>query len=111
MFDRKNKPLKNKSEKVCPTIIERLNAEKRLIKKLKEQKKAYGEFLSQIDNFIDYAKDQAENNDSDELRLKYEYAVEEEESLQDKIRESIKKNDELIELVKKSNFNLNSKKF
>lgn len=107
MSDRENKPLKNKSGKLCPklTIIEHLNAEKTLIKKLKERKKAYDEFLSQIDNFIDYAKDQAKNNDNYELRLKYCDAVEEEELLRDKIRESIKKNEELIELIKKSNFN------
>jgi hypothetical protein len=61
---------------------------------LREQKNEYEEFLSQIDNFRDYAKDQAENNDSDELRLKYGDSVEE-ESLLDKIREH-----KLIEVVK-----------
>lgn len=45
-----------------------------------------------------------------ELRLRYLGLVEG-ESLQDKIKESLKKNDELIKSVKKSNFDLNSKKF
>ena len=113
MQDKENKSLKKKSEKLCPTLTinEHLNAEKKLIKKLKERKEAYNEFLSQIDNFIDYARDQAKNSDNYELRLKYDDIIEEEESLHDRIRESIKKNDELIELVKKSNFNLNSNKF
>ena len=103
-----DKPVKNSSKKTSQEIAikEHLNADKILIKKLKGRKKAYDEFLSQINDFIGYAQDQAKNNDNDELRLKYGEAAEEEGSLRDKIRESIKKNDELIELVKKSNFEL-----
>jgi hypothetical protein len=86
-------------------IIKRhLTAEKKLIKKLKERKEVYKEILIQIDNYIDYAYDQAKNNDNGELRLKYLETIEEEESLRGKICEYLKKNDKLIESVNKSNF-------
>ncbi len=87
-------------------IQKHLNSEKKLIKKLKERKEAYKEFLTQINDFIDYAHEQAKNND--ELRIKYLETIEEEESLRDKINEYLKKNDELIESIKKSNFDLES---
>lgn len=86
-------------------IKERSNAEKMLIKKLKERKKAYKKFLSQIDDFIEYAKDQAKNNSNVQLRLKYLETMEEEVSLRDKIKEYLNKNDELMESIQKLNYN------
>ncbi|MCZ3365110.1 MULTISPECIES: hypothetical protein [Methanobacterium] len=105
MSGRRNKHIKN-LERLSPelTISEQLNAGKKFIKKLRERKKEYQELLIQIDNFIEYAKDQAKNNDSNGLRLKYWDAVNEEESLRDKIQEHLKKNDELIESIKNSKF-------
>lgn len=107
MLRKRNKPVKRNSENLSLelTISEHLNAEKMLFKKLKKRKKEYNEFLTQIDNFIKYAQDNAKNIDDDKLRLKYKDAVKEEESLRDKIMEYLKKNDELIESVKKSNLN------
>jgi hypothetical protein len=105
MSGRGNKPTNN-SEKLNHelTIQEQLNAGKKFIKKLRERKKEYEKFLGQIDNFIEYAKDQAKNNDNDELRLKYWDAVNEEESLRDKIQEHLKRNNDLIESIKNSKF-------
>lgn len=104
----RNKVTKKNSKKSCRELAlnEHLNAEKVLIRKLKERKKAYGEFLSQIEHFIGYAREQAKNSDNRKLRLKYLETVEEEESLRDKIMKHLKKNDELIELIKKSNSKL-----
>lgn len=105
MSGRRNKPIKN-SEIVSPelTISEQLNEGKKFLKKLMERKKEYEEFLSQIDNFIEYAEDQAKNNNSDELRLKYWDAVNEEKSLRDKIQEHLERNNDLIESIKNSKF-------
>ncbi len=95
-------------EKLDPELIikRHLNAEKKLIKKLEERKEVYKEILIQIDNYIDYAYDQARNNDNGELRLKYLETIEEEKSLRSKIHEYLKKNDDLIKSIK---FNFNSK--
>ena len=102
MSGRRIKVIKKNPENGDSELIikKHLNAEKKLIKKLKERKKAYKEFLSQINSYIDYAQKQAKNNDNDELRLKYLETIEEEESLRNKMIESLKKNDELIESVK-----------
>ncbi len=83
---------------------EYLKAEKTLIERLRKQKNINEDFLSQIENFIGYAKKQAEVNDEEKLELKYEEIIEEEESLRDKIKEHLKKNDELIKSIQKSNF-------
>ena len=106
MSGRGNKPVKKSPEKLYPelTIREHLNAEKMLIIKLKKREKAYESFLIQIDNFIEYAREQANNNDNS-LKSKYLDVIKEEESLRDKIIEYLKKNNELIESLKKSNFN------
>ena len=95
------------SKKICPELNteEYLNAEKMLIERLKKQKEVNKEFLVQIEIFIGYAKKQAEVNDKEKLELKYEEIIEEEESLRDKIKEHLKKNDELIKSLQKSNFN------
>ncbi|WP_424354997.1 hypothetical protein [Methanobacterium sp. MBAC-LM] len=97
---------KRNSKNLSPELIihERLNAEKIFIKKLEEQKKAYNEFLTQINTFIEYAKDQVKNNDDNKLRLEYLEIVGEEESLRDKIEVYLKKNDELITSIKRSDF-------
>lgn len=99
-----DKPVKNNSKEANPEIAikKHLNADKILIKKLKCRKKAYNEFLSQINDFIEYAQDQAKNNNDNELRIKYLGLVEEEESLLGKIQEHLKKNDDIIESIKKS---------
>lgn len=76
----------------------------KFVKKLRKRKEEYKEFLSQKNNFIEYAEDQAKNNDNDELRLKYSEAVNEEKSLLDKIQEYLKKNSELIKSIKNSKF-------
>lgn len=83
-----------------------LNVNEALIKKLEDRKKINKEFLAQIESFIGYAKKQVKNNDNHKLRLKYLEIIEEEESLRDKIRDYLKKNDKLIESIKKSSFNL-----
>ncbi|MEL7670144.1 hypothetical protein [Methanobacterium sp.] len=104
MSGKGNEPTKN-LERLNPelTIMEQLNTDK-FVKKLRERKKEYQEFLSQIDNFIEYAEDQAKNNNSDELRLKYWDAVNEEKSLRDKIQEHLERNNDLIESIKNSKF-------
>lgn len=107
MPERRVKSIPKNSEKLGHEFLvkDHFNTEKVLLKKLKERKEVYNEFLTQIDNFIDYANEQAENNNSnDKLEPKYEEIIGEEESLRDKIREHLKKNDELIESLQKSNF-------
>ena len=94
------------SKKIGPELStdEYLNAEKMLIERLKKQKEVNKEFLVQIESFIGYAKKQAKHNDNDKLEIKYEEIIQEEESLRSKIREHLKKNDELIKSLRKSNF-------
>lgn len=100
-----DKPVKNNSKKTSQeiTIKEHLNAEKMLIERLKKQKEVNKEFLVQIESFIGYAKKQAKHNDNDKLEIKYEEIIQEEESLRSKIKEHLKKNDELIKSLQKPN--------
>ena len=107
MSGRGNKSIKKSSEKLYPelTIREHLNAEKMLIIKLKKREKAYESFLIQIDNFIEYAREQVKHDNN--LKFKYLDVIKEEESLRNKIMEYLKKNNDLIESLKKSNFNRN----
>ncbi len=103
MSKRRDKAIQKNSEKLSHDILvnEYSSTKEILIKKLNERKKAYTEFLSRIECFIEYAKCQAKNNEDYELRIKYLETVKEEESLRDKILEYLKKNDELIESIQK----------
>ena len=106
MSERGNKNFKKNSKVIDNEIstIKYLNAEKMLIERLKEQKEVNKEFLAQIEIFIRYAENQSKNNDNNKLESKYLEILEEERSLRDKIRKHLKKNDELIESIEKSNF-------
>ncbi len=74
-----------------------------IIKTLKRRRKVNTEFLSNIDTFIEYAKKQAKNeNLNEERRKRYKDLVEEEESLKYRIKEDLKRNNELIKSIKES---------
>lgn len=74
-----------------------------IIKRLEDRRRVNNEFLVEIDDFVEYAKDQVENMDLDDgIRLRYLDLVEEEESLRDRMQEDLKRNDKLIESIKKS---------
>jgi len=98
----KNENLKKIGQEL--STEEYLNAEKMLIERLKKQKEVNKEFLVQIESFIRYAKKQTKHNDNNKLEIRYEEIIQEEESLRSKIREHLKKNDELIKSLRKSNF-------
>lgn len=113
MSGRGYKSIKNNSEelatelelsKVLETAFEEYSDAARLIiKRLDDRRRVNKEFLVEIENFIEYAKDQVENMDLDDgIRLRYLDLVEEEESLRDRIQEDLKRNDKLIESIKKS---------
>ena len=95
---------KNENSKKVVSTKEYLEAEKMLIERLKKQKEVNKDFLSQIENFIGYAQKQVKNKDNGKLEHKYLEIIEEEKSLRAKIREHLKKNDELIKSLNKSNF-------
>ncbi len=83
-----------------------------IIKALEERRKVNKEFLSNIENFIEYARKQTENNLlSKERRLRYKDLLEEEESLKERIKEDLKRNNELIKSIKKSTEELFHTKF
>lgn len=74
-----------------------------IINRLEERRKVNEDFLDQIETFIKYAKDQVKNkNLSEEARFKYLDLIEEEESLHDRIKEDLKRNNKLIKSIKKS---------
>lgn len=100
-MSRKNENFKKISSEL--STKEYLKAEKMLVERLKKQKEVNKDFLDQIDNFIGYAEKQAKVNNNEKLEHKYEEIIDEEESLRDKIREHLKKNDELIKSLQKPN--------
>jgi topoisomerase IA-like protein len=113
MSERGYKSIKNDSEesahelelsKALETAFEEYSDAARLIiKRLDDRRRVNKEFLVEIENFVEYAKDQVENIDIDDgIRLRYLDLVEEEESLRDRIKEDLKRNDKLIESIKKS---------
>lgn len=91
------------SKKLAKTEEDYAKETKKIIKILKERKKVNEEFLSNIETFIEYAKNQTKNNLlSKESRLRYKDLIEEEQSLRYRIREDLKRNNELIKSIKKS---------
>lgn len=113
MSGRGYKSIKNDSEesdhevelsKALETVFEEYSDAARLIiKRLEDRRRVNNEFLVEIDNFVEYAKDQVENIDLDDrIRIRYLDLVEEEESLRDRIKEDLKRNDKLIKSIKKS---------
>lgn len=74
-----------------------------IVKRLDERRKINKEFLDKIEIFIEYAKDQVNNkNLSNETRRRYLDLIEEEESLHDRIKKDLKRNNELIKSIKES---------
>ncbi len=76
---------------------------RQVIERLEERRSVNKEFLAQIEIFIGFAKNQVKNKDlSEETRLRYLDLIEEEESLHDRIKEDLKRNNELIKSIKGS---------
>lgn len=113
MSGRGYKSIKNDSEesdhelelsKALETVFEEYSDAARLIiKRLEDRRRVNNEFLVEIEDFVEYAKNQVENIDLDDgIRIRYLDLVEEEESLHDRIKEDLKRNDKLIKSIKKS---------
>jgi hypothetical protein len=84
-------------------IEEYLNAARLIIKRLEDRRMVNAEFLSEIEEFIEYAREQVKNeNLSSEVKHHYLDLIEEEKSLHDRIQKDLKRNNELIKSIKKS---------
>lgn len=107
-MSKKSEVIKNKSKAELSKALE-INLEeyfekaRQIIKRLEERRKVNEDFLVQIEIFIKYAKEQVKNkNLSEETRLRYLDLIEEEESLHDRIKEDLKRNNELVKFIKES---------
>ena len=90
-------------EKLETNIEKYSNAAVLIIKKLKERRRVNNEFLFEIDKFIEYAENQVKNkNISSEVKYNYLDLINEEKSLRFRIKEDLKRNNELIDSIKKS---------
>lgn len=109
-MSKKSEVIENKSEielelsrALDLNLEEYSKAAKLIIKRLEDRRKVNEEFLAQIEVFIEYAKNQVKNKGlSEETRLRYLDLIEEEQSLYDRINKDLKRNNELIESIKKS---------
>lgn len=73
------------------------------IKKIEQQNKLNKEHISDIEKFIEFAKEQSQNNDlNEEIRLKYKDLIKEQESLRDNMIKDIYNHNELIKFIKES---------
>lgn len=109
-MSKKSEVIENKSEielelsrVLDANLKEYFKEAEKIIKRLDERRKVNKEFLAQIEVFIEYAKNQVKNKGiSEETRLRYMDLIEEEKSLHDRINKDLKRNNELIESIKKS---------
>lgn len=90
------------SRKLENNVREYLEAARLIAERLKERKEVNVEFLFEIEEFIEHAEKQGPNeNFSSKIRHRYMELIEEEKSLRNRIKEDLKRNNDLIDSIKK----------